>query len=680
MKRSPTMLPMPLSFPRSTAVRQAALVLAACISLAVQAQPTDVDFAAARDAYRAGDAARLERIAPRLKGHLLEAYVAYWRLRLKLDDADPAAVRAFLERNADLPLADRLRGEWLKSLGKRGAWAVFAAEYPKRIAEDVELACYAAQFRAQRERREERDAAAPDVRRFWFSGQEQPESCQPVFAALLAQGALTSQDVWMRFRLAHEAGNFRLAARIAGELPAAERPSPREIERIDRGARAALAKGDFRVVSPTGRETALYALDRVAQSDAMAAHDAWIGWRARLPAADRLYGDLLVAYNAARQLLPAANEWYREAGGAPLTEAEHAWRVRAALRAGAWADVAAAIDAMPASEAQEAAWRYWKARALAAAGKNGDAIRLFGSLATEHHFYGFLAAEALGASVMPLSEPLSPDAAALAAFGAREAVQRVVKLSELDLRPEAQREWVAVVRGQDDEGLLLAASFAQRHRLYDRSINTADRTQRRHDFALRYPTPYQTEIEDAARQNGLDTALVYGLVRQESRFVSDIVSAAGAVGLMQLMPPTARWVAQQTGRKSLRAPKLEDPELNIQLGTHYLRYVLDKLDGLPALGAAAYNAGPRRAQAWRGPVPLEGAIYVETIPFNETRDYAKKVLANAMFYQARLGLRYVALKDRLGIIAPRGNAGRADEGAALPDAAAPAEDRSDGQR
>ncbi len=190
---------------------------------------------------------------------------------------------------------------------------------------------------------------------------------------------------------------------------------------------------------------------------------------------------------------------------------------------------------------------------------------------------------------------------------------------------------------------------------------------------MRYPTPYQAEVVDAARENGLDTAFVYGLMRQESRFVADIVSAAGAVGLMQLMPPTARWVAHRTGRASVRAPQLEDPELNIQLGAFYLRYVLDKLDSQSALGAAAYNAGPGRAQAWRASVPLEGAVYVETIPFNETREYTKKVLANAMFYQAQLGSRYVALKDRLGVIAPRGSPG---EGAgALPEAPAPAEDQ-----
>jgi peptidoglycan lytic transglycosylase len=672
------MLPMSSLSLHSTAWQRAVAALAiACGSAAAWAQPTDADFAAARDAYRAGDAARLERIAPRLSGYLLEPYVAYWRLRLKLDDADPAAVRAFLDRYPDLPLSERLRHEWLKALGKRGAWTLFAAEYPKLGAEDVELACYAAQWRAQHKDLAQAEGAAADTRHFWFSGQEQPESCQPVFAALLAQGILTPQDVWARFRLAHEAGNFHLAARIAAELPAAERPATRDIEHIDRGARAALVKGDFHFTTPTGRELALYALDRVAQNDALAARDAWLGFRSRFPPAERLYGNLLVAYNAAHQLLPEAYAWYHDAEGAPLTENQRAWRVRAALRAGAWTDVRAAIDAMPPEQAQEPAWRYWKARALAAAGATDDATRLFAGLATEQHFYAFLAAEALGASVVALSEPLAPDPVALAAFGAREAVQRVVKLTALDLRPDAQREWVAVVRGLDDEGLLLAASFAQAHRLYDRAINTAERTQRRHDFHLRYPTPYEAEVVDAARQNGLDTALVYGLMRQESRFVADIVSAAGAVGLMQLMPPTARWVAHKSGRNTVHTAQLEDPELNIQLGTYYLRYVLDKLDGLPALGAAAYNAGPGRAQAWRGSVPLEGAIYVETIPFSETRDYAKKVLANAMFYQAQLGLRYVALKDRLGIVVPRGSA---DGGNAPPDVPDSPDDRFEGRR
>jgi soluble lytic murein transglycosylase len=663
---------MPSSTAKNAILCAAALTLA-CWASAAGADPGDADFIAARDAYRAGDSVKLERIAPRLQGYLLEPYVAYWRLKLNLDNADPAQVRAFIDRYADMPLSDRLRIEWLKSLGKRGDWAQFGQAYVKRSDEDVELGCYAAQWRQQRDG----DEALEDARKYWFSGQDQPESCRPVFVALLATGRLTANDVWTRFRLAHEAGNYRLAARVAAELPAGEQPAPREIDRTDRSARALIVKGDFRFSARFGRELALYALDRVAAVDAIAAHDAWAGWRSRMPESDRLYGNLLVAYSAARQLQPAANDWYREAEGASMTEAQRAWRVRAALRAGSWSDVVQAIDAMPEAEAQDAAWRYWKARALAVTGRGEDATRLYASLATETHFYGLLAAEALGAKVEPPSNPVLPHPAELAVFGARPAVQRVVKLSSLDLRPEGQREWVAVVRGLDDESLLLAAIYAQRQGLYDRSINTADRTRQRNDFGLRYPLAFRSEIGEAARVNSVDPALVYGLIRQESRFVSDIVSSAGAVGLMQLMGKTARDVARRMGYANPRALKLDDPTVNTQVGTHYLRSILDTLGEMPVLAIAAYNAGPGRARAWRGASLLEGAVYAETIPFNETRDYVKKVLANTMFYQIQLGLPYVALKERLGVIPPRGAS--IDNGAILPDSSLEPADRSNPQ-
>ena len=632
--------------------RAAPALLAIALSFApsqARAEPGDGDFAVARDAFRAGDALRLERIAPRLKGHLLESYVEYWQLQLKLDEADPERVRGFIARRQGGPLADRLRGEWLKSLARRGQWPLFAAEYPKRAGEDPELSCYAIQWQRTRDGDSVLDSALP----LWFSGQELPESCQTLFAALLAQGKLTSTDVWARFRLAHEAGSYRLAVRLLDLLPSAERPAQQDVARIDRNPGQALAKGDFRWSSRGGRELALYALDRAARSDATSAHDAWLTLRPRVSDPERRYGNLLVAYNAARQLLPAANAWYREAEDASHSE-QQAWRVRAALRVLAWDDVVRAIDAMSDAQAQDPAWRYWKARALSVAGKGEDATRLYGSLATEHHFYGFLAAEALGAAVMPVSEPLPPSASAMAAFAAREDVQRVIRLTALELRPDAQREWFYVVRALDDDGLLLAAEVARRNGLYDRAINTAERTQRRHDFSLRYPTPYRTEISAAAHDNHIDEALVFGLARQESRFVANIMSSAGAVGLMQLMPATARWVARQLGRSDYRVTSLDQPQLNTQMGGFYLRHVLDRLDGMPVLAAAAYNAGPGRAQAWRGDAPIEGAIYAETIPFNETRDYVKKVLANAMFYQAQLGLPYLALRERLGVVKAKG--------------------------
>jgi len=200
-----------------------------------------------------GNMAALDRIAPRVNGHLLESYVAYWQLRLKIDDAAPEAIRSFLDRYAGTPLADTLRGEWLKSLGKRALWTEFAAEYPKRNGEDTELACFALQWR----RESDRERALADARQYWFSGRDQPESCQPLFAELEAQGQITPADIWSRFRLAHEAGNLRLAARLVGELPANERPSAADYDRAERNPGPALAKGDFRFAARSGRELAL---------------------------------------------------------------------------------------------------------------------------------------------------------------------------------------------------------------------------------------------------------------------------------------------------------------------------------------------------------------------------------------------------------------------------------------
>jgi len=265
-----------------------------------------------------------------------------------------------------------------------------------------------------------------------------------------------------------------------------------------------------------------------------------------------------------------------------------------------------------------------------------------------------LAAEALGQPfAVPASMPLEPAPAALAAFAERADVKRAVKLAELDMRPESQREWYYIVRALPDDGLLLAADHARRVGMYDRAINAADRTQARHDFGLRYLAPYRNEFEAAAKANDVDVALLYGIARQESRFNIDIVSSAGAVGLMQLMPGTAKWVAKQLARTDYRVAQIGDADLNTQFGAFYFKYWLDRLDRMPALAAAAYNAGPGRAQAWRPAAPLEGAIWVETIPFNETRDYVKKVLANATIYGYAFNGKAQSLTTQLGVVSPR---------------------------
>ncbi len=643
------------------ASRALAAFLLLVASTAALAQ-TDTDFLAARAAYDRRDWTALDALAPSLAGHPLARYVAFWQVDARIDKATPQSVHDFLARYPNGPLADRLRVDWLKSLGKRGDWANFAVDYPPPSGEDVELQCYGIQYRWQRDGAAALAAAKP----LWFTGRTTPDACEPLFAALIAGGGLTLADRTERFRLATAAGNFRLAHALAGDMPGNRRITAREFAAVDRDPLRALAKGPSSLKTPAGRELALYALDRAARKDAAAARDAWLEWRGRIDPADRNYGNLRIAYHGARQLDPRADEWFkdvRDAGlvAAPGTDPQGAqdwrvWRVRAALRAQAWDDVARAIDALPADEQQQPVWRYWRARALSAADRTEEATALYTGLLGDLHYYGLLAAEALGEGASQLaalkrSELAKPDAAALDAFGARPGVQRAVMLARFDMRPESLREWIDAIRGLDDDGLLVAAEYARRAGLYDRAINTAERASTRFDFALRYLTPYRAEFEAAARDQGLDEELLYGIARQESRFIATIVSGAGAVGLMQLMPGTARWIARQLARDDYSPARISSVGLNTQFGAFYFKYWQDRLESLPALAAAAYNAGPRRAKAWRpASGALEGAIWVETIPFNETRDYVKRVLANTMLYTHALDRPYTRLTERLGIV------------------------------
>ncbi len=636
-------------FPRATAGAIALLLVTG--ATVAQAQ-SDADFLAAKAAFDKGDRVRLGALAPRLGGHVLAPYAEYWQLKVALEDAPPVAIRAYLERYPNTPLADRLRADWLKMLARRSLWDRFALDYAAPPnADDVELACAVILFRWHRDG----DAALAAARPLWLTEKATPDTCEPAFAALIARGDIGTGERKARFRLATEAGNLRVAQSVGGAMPGADRVTEREFGSIHSDPLGALNRGGFALGTGGGRELALFALERAARADAEAARPGWVKLRDRLPVADRQYGNARLAFHAARQLNPSANAWFREANGAPMSADAAAWRVRAALRAVAWDDVLAAIDAMPEAQRQEAAWRYWRARALAAKGRPDDANALLAGLAPEVNFYGLLAAEALGKPfVLPTSAPTSASAAAFASFGARPEVKRVSKLVELDMRPESLREWQYIVRGLDDDALLLAAEHARRVSLYDRAINTAERTAARHDYGMRYLAPFRADFDAAAKANDVDVALLYGIARQESRFIPEIVSSAGAIGLMQLMPGTAKWVAKQTGRNDFRGTQVVQTDLNTQFGAYYFKYWLERLDRMPALAAAAYNAGPGRAQQWRPAAPLEGAIWVETIPFNETRDYVKKVLANAMVYGQSFQTSQEPLTARLGVVTPRG--------------------------
>ncbi len=621
----------------------------------------DEDFLAARDAFRAGDAAKLERFAQRLKKSPLEVYVSYYRLRLDLEHADPKKMREFLARPEDTPVIDRLRGEWLKVLGKNQQWAMFDAEYPHLLNEDAELTCYALQSR----RRSDESGALREAHGLWFSGKGQPDSCGPLFDAAIAAGVIGEQDVWQRLRLALEAGNVSLAKQLAPRLTGSYAVSPAMLDGAATDADRYLEKADLENAGEGERAVALFALQRLAKQSPDLAAARWEKLAPLFTFAEQQYFHGWLGYEAARKLDARALRWFRLSANAPLNEQQAAWRVRAALRAQDWNEVLAGVNAMHAQQQREPAWRYWKARALLALGKPDDGRKLLAPLSNEFHFYGQMAADELAAAPLlsenkPVFRPGEKDIVALLAL---PGIQRTLALYRADLRGEALKEWSWTLRNFNDQELLTAAEIARRNEMYDRAIGAAEKTVNMHDFSLRYLAPYRDALQTHIREYGLEEAWVYGLMRQESRFVTAAKSGVGAAGLMQVMPSTARWIARRLGLKDYRQSLIHQLDTNLKLGTYYMKTVLSWFDDSPVLASAAYNAGPSRARQWRADVPLEGAVYAETIPFDETRDYVKKVMSNTVYYARQFGAPTRPLKQRMGVVAAK----TTDNQQAIPD-------------
>ncbi len=614
------------------------------------AAATDDRLLAARDAARVGDRAKLERIALELQGHELESYVEYWRLLPDLGMADPATIKAFLTRYEGSYIAEKMRGDWLKQLGKKQQWAPFDAEFPSLVQPDQELSCYALQSRRLRGDASMLDDAMP----LWLSLIEPPEACYPVLDALVLEKRVLADGVWARIRRQFEANRSAAGRFSMNYLPASQTPDTKLALAVADKPLPWLVKLPKSIAgSRMNRELAALAISRVARNDPRMAAEQLEKIASQLQPDEKGWAWGQIGWQAAQRHMSEALGWYRKAGDAVLSDEVAQWKVRAALRAQDWGTVRTTIEKMPSALAEQPAWIYWLGRSYRAGGRFADADKLFEKISGQPNFYGNLADEELGRSIVTPPKAASPTRDEVAQIAANPGVQRTLALFRVNLRTEGVREWNWTLRGMNDRELLAASDIAQRAGVFDRAIAAADRTKSEHDYSLRYLSPFSDQIRPAARNQSLDDAWVYGLMRQESRFVTNAKSTVGASGLMQLMPATAKWVAKKIGLKDFHQGQVNDTDTNVLLGTSYMRMVMEDLDNHPVLASAAYNAGPGRARKWRADMAIEGAVYAETIPFSETRDYVKKVMSNSVYYSALFNGGPQSIKSRLGIIGPR---------------------------
>jgi soluble lytic murein transglycosylase len=624
------------------------------------ATTNEAAFLAVRDAARNGSIARLTQAVAALPGDdLMHPWAEYWLLQRQLAADDDNGIADFLQRYTGSFLANKLRGAWLMYLGGKADWARYRAEYPLLNQPDTAQACYAAQA-----------SDTPQmVRALLQLDAELPAACHPLALQLLATGELSTEDVWQRVRRLLATGKVGPGKTAASYLPAEQgfergsveavavdpaRYLARQAAKIDAQASSALPAQLQPTPPRRERELTLFALHTLARKDVMAAAAYLHRLSDSLSLADTQYVWGRLARAAAGQHLPEALPWYDLAADAPLDEDQVTWHVRAALRAADWTRVQRVIAAMPATLAQRPEWIYWQARAFDALGQKEKARALFSKIAGQAHFYGQLAVEDLGWTIRLPLEAAPPTAAENIVIESKPELQRALTLFRLGMHTEGVSEWNWAMTGLSDRLLLAAARLAARNGVWDRAIFSADRTQNTHNFSLRYLAPYVDHILPEANAQGLDGAWVYGLMRQESRFVIQANSSVGAQGLMQIMPATAQWVAKKINLTGYRPQQITDIKTNVLLGVSYLRLVSESLDNSPVLASAAYNAGPARARRWRDTRPLEGAIYIETIPFSETRDYVKKVMSNTMYYHLLFHNTDRSLKAHLGVIQPVG--------------------------
>ncbi|MEQ6290880.1 transglycosylase SLT domain-containing protein [Vogesella sp. GCM10023246] len=605
------------------------LALALALLPATSHALSDTQLFDARDAYRKGDVTTLASISAQADSGLLDNWPAYWQALKSLESGDSVPARAFINRFRSGYLVERTLNELIEDMGRRYQWddLLQAAPALSDTARDEEAGCYISLATLQR-----RQSVRPDID---YLSTTLPDGCARLIDEQASRQLLTQPQVAARLRQLLN-GNFQTTAR--------------------RLAQAAGLDGEF--FRPGGNEQQVQAIVKLGKSNYSSALDSLARARSGLSDAQAgfVWGQLGLA--AARRLdMQQALDAYAQADPAQLTDEQWEWWLRAALRLQDWAKLEQISRGLPADLAAKPGWQYWRARALRALGRGTEATPLLVKTSFEHNYYGLLAREELGSALESQPEKVTASSALQQQLAAELPIRQAMALFALaersgrgEWREEGRRVWRWAMRERSDEQLLVAAELARSQGQYDMAIYAAERTKTSHDFGLRYLAPYRDITRPYAQQLEIDEAWVYGLIRQESRFYNVARSGVGASGLMQLMPATARWVA---GKIGLGNYQVNDIDTNIRLGTWYLRYVLDSLQGQPVLATAAYNAGPGRARGWQASMPLEGAIYTETIPFNETRDYVQKVMANAVYYAGAFRQPGGSLKQRLGVIPPR---------------------------
>jgi soluble lytic murein transglycosylase len=632
-------------------------------SLAIAGQGSGVQdreqFSRAWKAASRGERKVFLQLMPTLEDYLLYPYLQYEDLRFRRASADDQAMATFLDVHRDWAFTAGLRTAWLKALGKKARWGSLI-KYANGSG-DTEVRCYLAHARIERG---QTDGLVAVAQRLWAVGKSQPDACDPVFKWLREQGGITPGLAWERIRLAMEARQPRLTLYLARFIPDSERSWVERWQQQDRTGYRRIDRAQQWPDGKKGRQITSYGLRRLARSDpdrawqVLQALDGHFDW------SPDVEGAILreIALWSAVEVSAETSQRMRAVPGVYRDGKLLEWWGRFGLATENWGEVMLVIASMPPDLKDDARWRYWDARARLLMGDPEQAGKLLGELAREASYYGFLSADYLDQPYSICPQQPKVDPASVAALREQPGFQRAVELRQAGIRNWSRSEWQMATQQLDNEGLRLAAALAIEENWPDLAIFALGNSGDLRWYEWRFPVEYSALVESHVRSKNLDVSWVMGLIRSESAMAEDAVSSAGARGLMQLTPDTARRLARRNSYPYSGRDQLLQAETNILFGTSYLHELIDRFGNNPVLVSGAYNAGPNAVDRWLDSQPgSEPAIWIETLPYFETRDYIPRVLAFSTIYDWRLQLPVSRISSRMPAF-DSGNMGGAIQG------------------
>ena len=589
----------------------------------------------AKLALAKGDSGPYFQNASALRTYPLTPYLAYDELTARLKSASNTEIEQFLAEHGDLPQANWMKLRWLRWLADRGDWATFEKYYDPKL-NFTELDCLNGQYELQHNRKAEGYANAEKL---WLVGKAQPAACDALFSQWAADGQLTEKKRWQRVKLAAEARNYALATSLANGLntlgPQARlmidvAQKPDMLSQPSRFAPASEAMSDavglgLRRLARQDPEKAAALLDTYATNMHFS--------RDEKVAIAREIG-LTFARRYDSRGLDIMTKYDPELRDNTVTE----WRLRLLLRLGRWEDAYQLTRKLPQDLATTSRWRYWQARSLELAEpKNPQALALFKKVSNERDFYGFLAADRAQTPYQLNNKPLMLSPQLIKKVRNTAGVQRALEFHDRGQIVDGRREWYYVSRLFNRDEMVAQAKLAYDLKWYFPAIRTISQAQYWDDLDIRFPMAHRDTLVREAKLRGLHSSWVFAITRQESAFMDDARSGVGASGLMQLMPATAKETARKFNIPLASPQQVLNPDKNIQLGAAYLSQVHGQFNGNRVLASAAYNAGPGRVRQWlKGANHLGFDVWIESIPFDETRQYVQNVLSYSVIYGQKL--------------------------------------------